>query len=202
MSGFRTWQPGEVITASNINDYLQNQAVMVFADAATRTSTISVPLEGMLSWLEDENEYFYYDGSAWENLIVPITGGTAGQAYVSNGASEAGFQDVKAEFIATTVTNKSSAYTVVLGDANTTLNFTAAAVITFPDVLTSIGDRVDIIANTTSTVEIIAGSGVTSWAGAGSEGTSVEFYIDTPYAAASVIKTAANQYRVIGRVSA
>jgi len=30
----------------------------------------------------------------------------------------------------------------------------------------------------------------------------VEFYIDTPYAAASVIKTAANQYRVIGRVSA
>jgi len=57
MSGFRTWSPGEVITASNINDYLQNQAVMVFADAATRTSTISVPLEGMLSWLEDEMSF-------------------------------------------------------------------------------------------------------------------------------------------------
>ena len=200
MSGFRTWQPGEVITASNINNYLQNQAVMVFADAATRTSTISVPLEGMLSWLEDENEFSYYDGSAWENLIVPITGGTAGQAYVSNGASEAGFQDVKAEFIATTVTDKSSAYTVVLGDANTTLNFTAAAVITFPDVLTSIGDRVDIIANTTSTVEIIAGAGVTSWAGAGTTGTGTTFSMLIPFTGASVIKTGSGEYRVIGRV--
>jgi len=200
MSGFRTWSPGEVITASNINDYLQNQAVMVFADAATRTSTISVPLEGMLSWLEDENEFSYYDGSAWENLIVPITGGTAGQAYVSNGASEAGFQDVKAEFIATTVTDKSSAYTVVLGDANTTLNFTAAAVITFPDVLTSIGDRVDIIANTTSTVEIIAGAGVTSWAGAGTTGTGTTFSMLIPFTGASVIKTGSGEYRVIGRV--
>ena len=200
MSGFRTWSPGEVITASNINDYLQNQAVMVFADAATRTSTISVPLEGMLSWLEDENEFSYYDGSAWQDLIVPITGGTAGQAYVSNGASEAGFQDVKAEFIATTVTNKSSAYTVVLGDANTTLNFTAAAVITFPDVLTSIGDRVDIIANTTSTVEIIAGAGVTSWAGAGTTGTGTTFSMLIPFTGASVIKTGSGEYRVIGRV--
>jgi len=201
MSGFRTWSPGEVITASNIIEYLQNQAVMVFADAATRTSSIPVPLEGMLSWLEDENEYFFYNGSAWTKLNPALSGGTAGQAYVSNGASNAEFQDVNAKFITTAVGNKSASYTVLVSDTNTILNFTATATVTFPDVLTAVGDRVDVIANTTDTITIVAGSGVTSWAGAGSEGTDTEFYIDTAYTAASIIKTAANEYRVIGRVS-
>jgi len=201
MSGFRTWQPGEVITASNINEYLQNQAVMVFADAATRTSTVSVPLEGMLSWLEDENEFSYYDGSAWQDLIVPITGGTAGQAYVSNGASVAGFQDVKAQFIETTLTEKSASYTVVEADTNTVLNVTAAdAVITVPDVVTSIGDMVQVINNSTGEITIVAGSGVTSWAGVGTTGTDTVFIMDASYTAAAVVKTAANQYRVIGKV--
>ncbi len=202
MSGFRTWTPLEVITASNVQGYLQDQTVMVFADAAARTSAVVVPTEGMLSWLEDENAYQYYSGSAWVDLIVPITGGTAGQAYVSNGASTASFQDVKAEFIALTLQGKSASYTVQASDTNTVLNVSATATITVPDVLTDIGDRVDIIANTTSTVSIAAGAGVTSWAGGGTSGTGVTFYIDTPYAAASVIKTGTNEYRVIGRVSA
>ena len=202
MSGFRTWTPLEVITASNVQGYLQDQTVMVFADATARTSAVVVPTEGMLSWLEDENAYQYYSGSAWEDLIVPITGGTAGQAYVSNGASTASFQDVKAEFIALTLQGKSASYTVQASDTNTVLNVSATATITVPDVLTDIGDRVDIIANTTSTVSIAAGAGVTSWAGGGTSGTGVTFYIDTPYAAASILKTGTNEYRVIGRVSA
>lgn len=202
MSGFRTWTPLEVITASNVQGYLQDQTVMVFADAAARTSAVVVPTEGMLSWLEDENAYQYYSGSAWVDLIVPITGGTAGQAYVSNGASTASFQDVKAEFIALTLQGKSASYTVQASDTNTVLNVSATATITVPDVLTDIGDRVDILANTTSTVSIAAGDGVTSWAGGGTSGTGVTFYIDTPYAAASILKTGTNEYRVIGRVSA
>lgn len=202
MSGFRTWTPLEVITASNVQGYLQDQTVMVFADAAARTSAVVVPTEGMLSWLEDENAYQYYSGSAWVDLIVPITGGTAGQAYVSNGASTASFQDVKAEFIALTLQGKSASYTVQASDTNTVLNVSATATITVPDVLTDIGDRVDIIANTTSTVSIAAGAGVTSWAGGGTSGIGVTFYIDTPYAAASILKTGTNEYRVLGRVSA
>ena len=202
MSGYRTWTPLEVITASNVQGYLQNQTVMVFADSAARSSAIVVPTEGMLSWLEDVGVYQYYSGSAWVNLIVPITGGTAGQAYVSNGGSTASFQDVKAEFIALTLQGKSASYTVQASDTNTVLNVSAAATITVPNVLTDIGDRVDIIANTTSTVNIVAGSGVTSWAGGGTSGTGVTFYIDTPYAAASVLKTGASEYRVLGRVSA
>jgi len=202
MAGFRTWTPLEVITASNVQAYLQDQTVMVFASDSARSSAIVVPTEGMLSWLEDGNKYQYYSGAAWEDLIVPISGGIAGQAYVSNGVSNASFQDVKAEFIALTLQNKSTDYTVVVGDTNTVLNVTAAGTITVPDVLTDIGDRVDIVANTTGLVNIAAGAGITSWAGGGTSGTSVVYYIDTPYAAASVIKTGTNEYRVLGRVSA
>lgn len=202
MSGYRTWTPLEVITASNVQTYLQDQTVMVFPSSAVRSSEIAVPTEGMLTWLEDSNKYQYYSGAAWEDLIQPIEGGVAGQAYVSGGTASAFFGDVKAEFIQTTLQSKSANYTVSASDTNTVLNVTSASTVTVPDVLTTIGDRVDIMRNTAGTVFIAAGSGVTSWAGAGTAGSAVTFYIDTPYGAASVIKTAAQEYRVVGRISA
>jgi hypothetical protein len=155
----------------------------------------------MLSWIESDDKYQYYSGSAWVDLITPIQGGTLGQAYVSGGTALPAFGDVKAEFIETTLQGKSSSYTVQSTDTNTVLNVTSTATITVPDVLTSIGDRVDIFRNTTGTVTISAGTGVTSWAGAGTAGTATSFFVNTPYAVASVMKTAANEYRVIGQVS-
>jgi hypothetical protein len=109
---------------------------------------------------------------------------------------------MKAEFIATTLQGKSANYTVQASDTNTVLNVTSASTITVPDLLTSVGDRVDVIANTTGTVFLAAGTGVSSWAGAGTAGTGQQFYIYIPYGAASVLKTGANEYRVIGQVSA
>lgn len=204
MSGFRTWQPGEVITANNVQSYLQDQVVMVFPSSAVRATAVVVPTEGMLSWVEDNNVYQYYNGSAWVNLITPVTGGTAGQAYVAQGGTAAAaFGDVKAEFIALTLQAKSANYTVQASDTNTVLNLTTAATVTVPDVLSDIGDRVDILMNATSgTTTIVAGTGITSWAGAGTAGTSVAFRMPIPYTAASVIKTASQTYRVIGRVFA
>jgi hypothetical protein len=55
--------------------------------------------------------------------------------------------------------------------------------------------------NTAGTVFITAGTGITSWAGAGTAGTNVTYFIHTPYAVASVIKTASQEYRVIGQVA-
>jgi hypothetical protein len=200
MSGYRTWTPGEVITASNVQNYLQDQTVMVFASDAVRSTAVVVPTEGMLSWLEDDDKFQYYTGAAWADLIVPIEGGTIGQAYVSGGTAAAAFGDVKAAFIETTVTDKSANYTVQSSDLNTVLNFTTGATVTVPDVLENVGDRVDIIRNTSGTVYIAAGTGVTDWAGAGTAGTAVEFYINLAYGAASVIKTDTDTYRVIGQV--
>jgi hypothetical protein len=175
---------------------------MVFPSNAVRSTAVVVPTEGMLSWVEDLNKYQYYTGAAWADLIVPIEGGTIGQAYVSNGTAQAAFGDVKAAFIETTLTGKSANYTVQGSDTNTVLNVSSSATITFPDVLSAVGDRVDVLANTTGTVFLAAGTGVSSWAGAGTAGTAQQYYIYIPYGAASVLKTGANEYRVIGQVSA
>lgn len=202
MSGYRTWTPGEVITASNVQDYLQDQTVMVFPSDAVRSTAVIVPTEGMLSWLEDDDKYQYYNGSAWSDLVVPITGGTQGQAYVSNGTALASFQDTNAKFISTTLTEKTAAYTAVAGDANTVLNVTGAGgiTLTFPDVLTDNGDIIQVINNSSGTVTLAAGTGVTSWAGVGTAGTAVAFLMDTSYTAAGVMKTDDNTYRVIGKI--
>lgn len=202
MSGYRTWTPLEVITASNVQSYLQDQTVMVFPSNAVRSTAITVPTEGMLSWLEDGNKYQFYNGSAWEDLIQPIEGGIAGQPYVSGGTASASFGDMKAEYIQTTVANKSLNYTATSTDVNTVINATSGGTITIPDVMPSIGDRIDILANTSGTVFIAAGTGVSNWAGAGTANTSTVFYIHTPYTAAGVLKTASGEYRVIGQVSA
>lgn len=202
MSGYTTFSPGEVIRADDVQGFLMNQSVMVFPSNAVRSTAIVVPTEGMLSWLEDDNKYQYYSGSAWADLIVPIEGGTIGQAYISGGTAPAAFGDVKAAFIETTLTAKSANYTAQASDANTVLNVTSSATVTFPDVLSDVGDRIDVLANTSGTVYLAAGTGVTSWAGAGTAGTGQVFYVYLPYGAASVLKTGTAEYRVIGQVSA
>jgi hypothetical protein len=156
----------------------------------------------MLTWLEDVNQYDYYSGSAWAQLVVPITGGTQGQAYVSNGTALASFQDTNAKFISTTLTEKTAAYTATASDSNTVLNVTGAGgvTITVPDVLTDAGDMIQVLNNTTGTVTLAAGTGVTSWAGIGTAGTAVNFLMDTSYTAAGVLKTDDNTYRVIGKI--
>jgi hypothetical protein len=99
------------------------------------------------------------------------------------------------------VESKAANYTITAADANDLLYFTnaSAATATVPD-LFSIGDRVDIIRDGAGTVVIAAGTGVTGWGGAGTAGTAVTFKIDQQYNAATVLKVAANTYRVIGRI--
>lgn len=67
-AGWRDFVPGEVLTAANVQDYLQDQAVMVFASAAARTSALTSPSEGMMSYRTDSNIVEVYDGSAWKQF--------------------------------------------------------------------------------------------------------------------------------------
>jgi hypothetical protein len=62
---YKVFTNGSTLQASEINDNLMRQSVMVFSNAAARTAAITVPLEGMLTWLEDLNRYESYNGSAW-----------------------------------------------------------------------------------------------------------------------------------------
>jgi hypothetical protein len=63
--GYIEFSTGDVLTAAAANGYLASQVVMVFASAAARTSAISSPQEGMISYLKDTNSTEYYSGSAW-----------------------------------------------------------------------------------------------------------------------------------------
>jgi hypothetical protein len=62
---YKVFTNGSVLQASEINDNLMRQSVMVFSNAAARTAAITVPLEGMLTYLEDVNRYESYNGTSW-----------------------------------------------------------------------------------------------------------------------------------------
>ena len=100
-----------------------------------------------------------------------------------------------------TLAAATTAYTVLATDKNDIIYSlgTATCTVTVPDLI-AIGDRIDIVRDGAGTVVIAAGTGVTSWAGAGTAGTAVTFKIDQQFNAATVLKVAANTYRVIGRI--
>lgn len=64
-AGFKTFGVGDVLTASDVNTYLMQQAVMNFADSGARGSAIGTATEGMVSYLQDTDAVEVYDGSAW-----------------------------------------------------------------------------------------------------------------------------------------
>lgn len=67
--GFRTFAVGEVLTAANVNDYLMEQVVTVFADATARDAAITSPQEGQISFLKNTDVLTYYSGSSWSEYI-------------------------------------------------------------------------------------------------------------------------------------
>lgn len=184
--GRKVFTAGEVLTAANVQNYLMDQTVMVFASSAARSSAIgTATTEGMVTYLADTN-------------IIEAATGTATwvQVYPAQVTSLSGTAVV---FGSTAV---SAAYTAVAGLDNGSIivTGTAAVTVTVPDIL-STGDSLNIIRDTSGTVTIAAGTGVTSWGGAGTAGTAVTFKIDQQYNGAQVIKTAANTYRVIGKIT-
>jgi hypothetical protein len=82
-AGYKLFQTGDVLTAAQVNTYLNEQTVMVFASSAARTSALSSVLaEGMMSYLQDTNAVEVYNGSAWVSVggsSSPLT--TKGDLY-------------------------------------------------------------------------------------------------------------------------
>lgn len=65
-AGYKLFNTGDVLTAAQVNTYLMQQTVMVFASATARTTALSgVLAEGMISYLQDTNSTEVYNGSAW-----------------------------------------------------------------------------------------------------------------------------------------
>ena len=81
-AGYKLFNTGDVLTAAQVQNNLQNQTVMFFASAAARDA--SAPLtaaltEGMFCYLADTDTTLYYDGTAWQSFGTgDVTGLTAG----------------------------------------------------------------------------------------------------------------------------
>jgi len=63
---YTTLVAGTTITASWANASVRDQVVTPFATAAARTSAITSPVEGMVSYLADDDHMYTYDGSSWK----------------------------------------------------------------------------------------------------------------------------------------
>lgn len=71
-AGYKLFNTGDVLTAAQVQNNLQNQSIMFFATAAARDA--SAPLtaaltEGMFCYLADVNQVQFYTGSAWVGLL-------------------------------------------------------------------------------------------------------------------------------------
>jgi hypothetical protein len=66
--GRKEFNSGDILLASEVQGYLQDQAVMVFDDATARGSAIPNPSEGMLTYNKATDSLELYDGSAFGSI--------------------------------------------------------------------------------------------------------------------------------------
>lgn len=208
--GRKVFTAGEVLAASDVNGYLMDQSVMVFADEAARTSAIGTPTEGMFTYTSDDDAFEYWDGSAWQSVSNPgdITAVTAGTALTGGGSSGDVTLDVDLSAIAINATqidytlssSTATTYTVLTADANKYLQFTNAATITVSTATDfSIGDQVTILADGTALTITTDGATI---AGGGTTTTSGSVTAGGQYEAVSILCVASDDYRVIGNITA
>ena len=129
-NGFKVFSTGEVLTAADVNDYLMEQSIGIFADATARDTQITSPIEGQFAYLSDTNALFYYDGSAWASYIgdgditgVTITtAGTSGLAGGSTATSGAFASTLVISPNDATSATVAPTYIVLIGDASDSNN--------------------------------------------------------------------------------
>ena len=59
----KVFDAGEVLSATDVNQFLMDQMVQTFAGTAARGSAIGTATEGMLTYLADSKTFEYFDGT-------------------------------------------------------------------------------------------------------------------------------------------
>ena len=174
-AGHRAWVAGEVIEANNVQQYLMDQSVQVYANSAARGSAlVGFVAEGMASYLKDTDTFETFDGTNWNSVIPDL---------------------LPSSIIETPVSSKSTAYTIVAADANEFIFFSAAGTATIADVL-SPGQSVNFIQTGTGQITFAAGGGVTLLAKNSANKTRFQ------YSSATVVSAGSAVYYLVGDIEA
>jgi hypothetical protein len=80
--GRKVFVAGDVLTAAQVQGYLQDQSIMLYASGTARDAAIPSPSEGMFVYLSSTDALTFYDGSTWKTYPsalseTTITNGTA-----------------------------------------------------------------------------------------------------------------------------
>tara|TARA_R110000868_G_scaffold125544_2_gene331714 strand:+ start:2334 stop:2867 length:534 start_codon:yes stop_codon:yes gene_type:complete len=170
--GRKVFAAGEVLTAANVQGYLQDQVVQVYDDATDRSTVLGESVtEGMVSYLKDVNTVQVWNGSEWKVV-------TSDPTLTSSAAST---------------------YTLAETDADQYLQFTNTATVTIGTTTNfSPAQQVAIFADGASLT--IVGDGVVTLSGDGVSGTGVTFTTELPYDLVGIVCLGTNSYRVVGNI--
>lgn len=83
---YTTLVSGTTITSSWANANVRDQVVTPFASASARTSAITSPVEGMVTYLADSDTLWIYTGSAWIPAVATPNPVGVSQAATSSGS--------------------------------------------------------------------------------------------------------------------
>ena len=200
-AGYKLFATGDVLTAAQVNTYLMQQTVMVFASSAARTTALSgVVAEGMVSYLLDTNATEVYDGSAWVGIANSgdITSVTTGTDSGLTGGATSGAVDLKLQLAFNAQTG--TTYTLVVGDLNklVTCSNASGITVTVPPSVYSAGNQIHIQQIGAGQVTFAQGSGVTITS---TGATASAPKLRAQYSAATVICTASNTFTIVGDLS-
>ena len=138
-AGYRLFNTGDVLTAAQVQNNLQNQSVMFFASAAARdgSATLTAALtEGMFCYLADTNITAYYSGSAWVPLFQNQVLTSPKEQAVISAVAATGAINID-------VSTASVNIRTVDASANYTLNVRGSATVTL-DSLMAVGDSLTV----------------------------------------------------------
>lgn len=200
-AGYKLFATGDVLTAAQVNTYLMQQTVMVFASSAARTTALTgVVAEGMVSYLQDTNATEVYDGSAWVGIANSgdITSVTTGTDSGLTGGATSGAVDLKLQLAFNAQTG--TTYTLVVGDLNklVTCSNASGITLTVPPSVFSAGNQIHIQQIGAGQVTFAQGAGVTITS---TGATASAPKLRAQYSAATVICTASNTFTIVGDLS-
>lgn len=220
-AGVKVFNDGDILGETDLNTYLMDQVVAVFATTTARDNAFGgggepVLSEGRICYVSADNKLYKYTGAAWEDVASEIADDSVTTAKLVNSAvttakiydsavttakiADSAITSVKIG-PATIDPESGTTYTLVLTDASKTKRMTAATAVTVTiptntSVAFPVGTEIYFLQYGAGQVEFSPASGVTVRSDAG------RLKIKTQYSSASLLKIGTDEWVLTGNLAA